>query len=173
MYNKLKLQNEKTMVWFSRTELSLSLSCTEFRALSHGHGFRGPCFNGVCKSLFFHDFWTVFLIMFLTRVLNRFPTVSQLFSCVILDCQNKKYYEILAPWNFLAAATKKIRKTSGSPVLMFSYCRMGRVYGVPPQLWATKLSLADLKDGGYPFGPQPFGPQPLVKLVTIHGPQHL
>ena len=44
------------MVGFGRTELSLSLSCTEFRALSHGHGFRGPCFNGVRKSWVFHDF---------------------------------------------------------------------------------------------------------------------
>ena len=57
---KSKLQNEKTMVGFGRTEKSLSLSCTEFRALSHGHGFRGPCFNGVRKSWVFHDFWIVF-----------------------------------------------------------------------------------------------------------------
>ena len=56
---KSKLQNEKTMVRFGRTELSLSLSCTEFRALSHGHGFRGPCSNGVRKSWVFHDFWAV------------------------------------------------------------------------------------------------------------------
>ena len=58
---KSKRKNEKTMVGFGRTEKSLSLSCTEFRALSHGHGFRGPCFNGVRKSLVFHDFLTVFL----------------------------------------------------------------------------------------------------------------
>ena len=107
-------KTEKTMVGFGRTELSLSLSCTEFRALSHGHGFRGPCFQGVRKSLFFHDFKTVFLTFFLTFVfdicLNRFPTVSQLFSWVILDCQNKKYCEILAPWNFLVAATEKNKK---------------------------------------------------------------
>ena len=61
---KSKRKNEKTMVGFGRTEKSLSLSCTEFRALSHGHGFRGPCFNGVRKSWVFHDFWTVFLTVF-------------------------------------------------------------------------------------------------------------
>ena len=59
---KWKRKNEKTMVGFGRTEKWLSLSCIEFRALSHGHGFRGPCFNGVRKSWVFHDFWTVFLI---------------------------------------------------------------------------------------------------------------
>ena len=68
-FAKSKLQTEKTMVGFGRTELSLSLSCTEFRALSHGHGFRGPCFNGVRKILVFHDFWKVFFGPF-------FPTVS-------------------------------------------------------------------------------------------------
>ena len=53
------------MVGFGRTEKSLSLSCTEFQALSHGHGFRAPCFNVVRKSRGFHetvkredsDFW--------------------------------------------------------------------------------------------------------------------
>ena len=44
------------MVGFGRTEKSLSLSCTEIRALSHGHGFRDPCFNGVRKSWGYHDF---------------------------------------------------------------------------------------------------------------------
>ena len=48
------------MVGFGRTEKSLSLSCTEFRALSHGHGFRDPCFNGVRKSWVFHDFGPFF-----------------------------------------------------------------------------------------------------------------
>ena len=52
-----KRRNEKTMVGFGRTEKWLSLSCIEFRALSHGHGFRGPCFNGVRKSWVFHDFF--------------------------------------------------------------------------------------------------------------------
>ena len=66
---KSKRKNEKTMVGFGRTEKSLSLSCTEFRALSHGHGFRGPCFQGVRKSWVFHDFWTVlFDHFFLTFV---------------------------------------------------------------------------------------------------------
>ena len=64
---KSKRKNEKTMVGFGRTEKSLSLSCTEFRALSHGHGFRGPCFNGVRKSWVFHDFWTVFFTDFMKR----------------------------------------------------------------------------------------------------------
>ena len=51
----------KNMVGFGRTELSLSLSCTEFRALSHGHGFRGPGFNGGRNNLVFHDVLTAFL----------------------------------------------------------------------------------------------------------------
>ena len=75
---KSKLQTEKTMVGFGRTELSLSLSCTEFRALSHGHGFRGPCFNGVRKSWVFHDFWPVFFFPFLDG-----------FSMVILEKLSK------------------------------------------------------------------------------------
>ena len=37
---------EKTRVGFGRTELSLRLSCTEFRALSSGHGPRGQGFEG-------------------------------------------------------------------------------------------------------------------------------
>ena len=59
-----KRKNEKTMVGSGRTEKSLSLSCTEFRALSNGHGFRGPCVNGVRKSWVFHDFLTVFWTVF-------------------------------------------------------------------------------------------------------------
>ena len=42
--------------------------------------------------------------------LNRFSTVAQLFSWAIPDCPNKKYCEILAPWNFLVAATEKNKK---------------------------------------------------------------
>ena len=71
--NSHKSQNfkmTKTMVGFGRTELSLSLSCTEFRALSHGHGFRGPCFNGVRKSWVLHDLLDRFFIEF-----GRFLTV--------------------------------------------------------------------------------------------------
>ena len=67
LVQKMKRKNEKTMVGFGRTEKSLSLSCTEFRALSHGHGFRGPCFNGVRKSWVFHVFWIVFLTDFMKR----------------------------------------------------------------------------------------------------------
>ena len=37
---------EKTRVGFGRTELSLRLSCTEFCALSSGHGPRGLGFQG-------------------------------------------------------------------------------------------------------------------------------
>ena len=37
---------EKTRVGFGRTELSLRLSCAEFRALSLGHGPRGLGFYG-------------------------------------------------------------------------------------------------------------------------------
>ena len=98
------------MVGFGRTEKWLSLSCIEFRALSNGHGLEGPCFNGGRKTWVFHDFRTVVFSFFFDICLNRFPTVSQLFSWVILDCQNKKYCEILAPWNFLVAATEKNKK---------------------------------------------------------------
>ena len=48
---------EKTRVGFGRTELSLRLSCTEFCALSSGHGPRGQGFEGFCKTLDFHDFF--------------------------------------------------------------------------------------------------------------------
>ena len=34
---------------------------------------------------------------------------------------NKKYYEILAPLDFLISASEKIRNTSDSPVLKISY----------------------------------------------------
>ena len=47
---------EKTRVGFGRTELSLMLSCTEFCALSSGHGPRGLGFEGGGESLDFHDF---------------------------------------------------------------------------------------------------------------------
>ena len=46
-----------TRVGFGRTELSLMLSCTEFCALSSGHGPRGQGFEGFCKTLDFHDFF--------------------------------------------------------------------------------------------------------------------
>ena len=55
-YKKMKRKNKKTLFGFGLTDLSLSLSCTEFRVLSHGHGFRDPCFNGFRKSLVFHNF---------------------------------------------------------------------------------------------------------------------
>ena len=48
---------EKTRVGFGRTELSLRLSCTEFCALSSGHGPRGQGFEGFSKTLDFHDFF--------------------------------------------------------------------------------------------------------------------
>ena len=47
----------KTRVGFGRTELSLMLSCTEFCALSSGHGPRGQGFEGFSKTLHFHDFF--------------------------------------------------------------------------------------------------------------------
>ena len=59
------------MVGFGRTEKWLSLSCIEFRALSHGHGFRGPCFNGVRKSWIFHIFMTVFFDRFFDPFSDR------------------------------------------------------------------------------------------------------
>ena len=48
---------EKTRVGFGRTELSLRLSCTEFCALSSGHGPRGLGFEGGGETLDFHDFF--------------------------------------------------------------------------------------------------------------------
>ena len=48
---------EKTRVGFGRTELSLRLSCTEFCALSSGHGPRGQGFEGGEETLDFHDFF--------------------------------------------------------------------------------------------------------------------
>ena len=44
-----------TRVGFGRTELPLMLSCTEFCALSSGHGPRGNGFEGFSKTLDFHD----------------------------------------------------------------------------------------------------------------------
>ena len=45
-----------TEVPFGRTERSLRLSCTEFCALSSGHGPRGQGFEGGGETLDFHDF---------------------------------------------------------------------------------------------------------------------
>ena len=56
-WQKLKSIFAKTRVGFGRTELSLMLSCTEFCALSSGHGPRGRGFEGFSKSLDFHDLW--------------------------------------------------------------------------------------------------------------------
>ena len=47
---------EKTRVGFGRTELSLRLSCTEFCALSSGHGPRGEGFYGGSSRVDFHVF---------------------------------------------------------------------------------------------------------------------
>ena len=48
---------KKTRVRFGRTELSLRLSCTEFCALSSGHGPRGRGFEAGGETLGFHDFF--------------------------------------------------------------------------------------------------------------------
>ena len=48
---------EKTRVGFGRTELSLMLSCTEFCALSSGHGPRGQGFEGGGETLDIQDFF--------------------------------------------------------------------------------------------------------------------
>ena len=54
---------EKTRVGFGRTELTLRLSCTEFCALSSGHGPRGEGFyggsSGVDFCIFFGRYWGV------------------------------------------------------------------------------------------------------------------
>ena len=83
-HKKSKLQSETTRVGFGRTDLSFGANGATFRDLSHVHGFRGPCFQGVSslgrlvhplpavwtvsmkkKSSDFHDafdrFWIVFL----------------------------------------------------------------------------------------------------------------
>ena len=48
---------EKTRVGFGRTELSIRLSCTEFCALSSGHGPRVLGFQGGEEGVDFHVFW--------------------------------------------------------------------------------------------------------------------
>ena len=48
---------EKTRVGFGRTELSLRLSCTEFCALSRGHGSRVFGFQGGSSGVDFHVFF--------------------------------------------------------------------------------------------------------------------
>ena len=53
---KLKSILMITRVGFGRMDVSLRLSCTEFCALSSGHGPRGRGFEGFCKTLDFHDF---------------------------------------------------------------------------------------------------------------------
>ena len=51
---------EKTRVGFSPTELSVRLSCTEFRGLSSGHGPRGLGFYGGSSGAdFCIFFWAV------------------------------------------------------------------------------------------------------------------
>ena len=45
---------EKTRVGFGRKELLLRLSCTEFCALSSGHGPTGQGFEGFLKPWDFH-----------------------------------------------------------------------------------------------------------------------
>ena len=48
---------KKTRVGFGRTELSLRLSCTEFCALSSGHGPRGLGFQGGSSTVDFYVFF--------------------------------------------------------------------------------------------------------------------
>ena len=50
---------EKTRVGFGSPELSLRLSCTEFCALSSGHGPRQPWFEGGRERFDFHYFLEV------------------------------------------------------------------------------------------------------------------
>ena len=50
----------KTRVGFGRTDLSFGAIGTTFCALSHGHGFKGPCFQGGFKSSDFHIFFKQF-----------------------------------------------------------------------------------------------------------------
>ena len=48
------------MVGFGRTEVLIPPPESSSRDLSNGHGFRGPCFQGVRKSCFFQDLCIVF-----------------------------------------------------------------------------------------------------------------
>ena len=43
------------MVGFGRTEVLIPPPESSSRDLPNEHGFRGPCFHGVRKHLFFHD----------------------------------------------------------------------------------------------------------------------
>ena len=57
---KLEKCFAQTRVGFGRTELSLMLSCTEFSALSSGHGPRGEGFYGGSSGVDFCIFvWAV------------------------------------------------------------------------------------------------------------------
>ena len=51
-----RIFEKKTRVGFGRTELSLRLSCTEFSALSSGHGLRGLGLQGGSFGVDFHVF---------------------------------------------------------------------------------------------------------------------
>ena len=66
-WSEPKLQNEKTRVGFCRTEVLIPPLKSSSRDLSNGHGFRGPCFQGVRKSWFFHDCLDLFLMDFMKR----------------------------------------------------------------------------------------------------------
>ena len=60
------------MVGFGRTEVLIPPPESSSRDLSNGHGFRGPCFQGVRKSLFFHDLLGRFLTVFMKRSNEHF-----------------------------------------------------------------------------------------------------
>ena len=98
------------MVGFGRTEKSVHQTEALREIFRMGMVSGVLVFKGFAKVGFFMIFGPCFFDLFFDIFLNFFPTVSQLFSWVILDCQNKKYCEILAPWNFLVAATEKNKK---------------------------------------------------------------
>ena len=63
------------MVGFGRTEVLIPPLKSSSRDLSNGHGFRGPCFQGVRNSCVFHDFLDRFLTVFMKR-LNEHVRIS-------------------------------------------------------------------------------------------------
>ena len=60
------------MVGFGRTEVLIPPPESSSRDLSNGHGFRGPCFQGVRTNLFFHDFLNRVFTVFMKRLNDNF-----------------------------------------------------------------------------------------------------
>ena len=105
------------MVGFGRTEKWLSLSCTEFRALSNGHGLEGPCFNGGRNTWVFHDFLSVFF----DRIFDPFSDRSKChenakWTCSDFGFSGWEWYQMIGlgrgevPGGFSARKTRKSKE---------------------------------------------------------------